>query len=315
LPRFDNASDLHHARAGNWSAYFAAVYGELPASSFPLCVADLKFFYSDVLSKHGLMFPADAENSCPQGQPEDRPWTWSHSKEPPWTLSLLVLPTLQRPNVPVPHDTWVEVAHRSRSYESGWERDGMWFYITKGSGVWFNTGRTIAFGDHSEGFKHFGVSAENDLAAAARAKGIDSVQFTNCDGIQDSCCSAIGAGPCCGGRHEFQATRLVGNYACGTKAPQEQEEEEAQDVFRSGWDASAKCTCDEKNWGTTADPGDPWAKYVNCESLASHNGQESQPARTATGSTATRRAQLSSRSAAKRYLVRLMAKERMESVE
>ena len=79
------------------------------------------------------------------------------------------------PRAPLPNHTWVEVTRRARSWESGYERHGMWFSVAGGTGVWFNTGRTIAFDHHHQGFKYFGAQWETDLAVNALAAGYDTV--------------------------------------------------------------------------------------------------------------------------------------------
>lgn len=69
----------------------------------------------------------------------------------------------------------------------------IWFYYAKGSGIWINIGRTIAFQEHSDAFNFFGINepkfsisggnlaAEIKLAEAIRTNGnYDSVQFTCC---------------------------------------------------------------------------------------------------------------------------------------
>ena len=50
-----------------------------------------------------------------------------------------------------------------RSYPAD-EKTGAWFYYAKGSGIWFNLGRTIAFETHAEGYKFFNGSTPSKVS-------------------------------------------------------------------------------------------------------------------------------------------------------
>ena len=64
-----------------------------------------------------------------------------------------------------------------------------WFYYAKGSGIWINLGKTIAFTDHHEAFEFFSIThdyswgerqAEDALGNILLEAEYDSIQFTCC---------------------------------------------------------------------------------------------------------------------------------------
>lgn len=250
LPRFSSRSELRsHPQ---WRRYFLAVYGELPrdAESFPLCVSDFSMLYTPILSMLNITLPPPANRLCEHdGRSAWRPW--SPSVLPPWTAYLL---HYKPPRAPLPSHTYVEVMHGARSWESGFERHGMWFTVQSGTGVWFNLGRTIAFDYHDEGFRYFNAQWETDMAQNAAAAGYDSIQFIRGDNMSHPCCQRIGLAAQCFGL-EFVATRLTGVYACG--APNG-----SSHAFRAGWNATRRCHCTEHTR----------EKFVNCVGTASHCG-------------------------------------------
>jgi hypothetical protein len=215
LPSFETASQLQAAT--KWAQYFQAVYGDIPTSGFPLCVADLMSLYKDKLQDLGLQLPSESKMECARDLASSEAHrTWHNNDEPPWLLRLVKYERSRGGKRPFTNDTWVEVVHRARSAASTWELNGMWFSVMSGTGVFFNTGRTISFRTHSEAIDHFGVGyyfygaeAENELAVKARAQGYDTVQFLDCDGIQSDCCTSLGLGP----SHAARATRHRGGEA------------------------------------------------------------------------------------------------------
>jgi hypothetical protein len=253
LPCFRSAAELR-ADVG-WCAYFERVYGE-PPTHFPLCISQLSRLYSSLAAQLNLTLPRSSYDVCARDGPAQAVRAWAASKEPSWMVYLLHY----RPErTPLPHDTWVEVTHRARSWKSGYERQGLWMGVAGGTGVWFHTGRTIAFREHHEAFQYFRAHWETDLAVNARRAGYDTVQFTRGDSMPHPCCRALGLPPNCFGL-ELMATRLVGNYACGGPG--------GDGAFRAGWTAQRRCRCTEDNVGIAND-GYP-AGYVNCMGTASH---------------------------------------------
>ena len=113
----------------------------------------------------------------------------------------------------------------------------------KGSGIWFNTGKTIAFAEHADAYKHFGVSQGGDmnvkLSKAAAAKGYDSIQFTaHKDHVNYPCDTAAGVPYM---NIEIVGVKLSGASACCTPT---KPSPFSVPAFRRGLKAEGECTCD-----------------------------------------------------------------------
>lgn len=93
------------------------------------------------------------------------------------------------PFTPFVDNEYVEVTHCSVGDEVvDNEKYGSWMYAAKGSGVWFDLGRTKAFNDHPEAVSFFlkwncgnkeCVDFFPAIVSAALSQGFDSIQFTN----------------------------------------------------------------------------------------------------------------------------------------
>merc|ERR1712139_390736 len=89
---------------------------------------------------------------------------------------------------------WVEVTHKRDPWAD--ESYGMWFLYARGSGIWLNLGKTIAFEGHYQAAAWLGMGdwppcdanvkkvpdclkhpGDLEMAKALRKKGYDSVQF------------------------------------------------------------------------------------------------------------------------------------------
>merc|ERR1712003_454796 len=120
----------------------------------------------------------------------------------------------------------------------------------KGSGIWFNTGSTLSFNEHSDAYAHFKVTSNEPLAKAAAAAGVDSVQFlAHIDPVEYKTCDQHAVAK--GWKYlniEILASRLVGTYAC--TAPNG-----APDSIKAGWEGSKDCQCDNSQ------------KVLNCNGL------------------------------------------------
>lgn len=268
LPKFETRVEL--LRNPVWSQYFIRVYKEVPSTHFPICVADLQGLDRNVLSALGFSL-SKSLRGCPSHPSgllfknhqiasqlsarmvyvADR--RWEPIGEPPWMVNLF-LPIIDSNGQKkrIPSSTWVEVRHRS-SFN---EKRGMWFAVMSGTGVWFNTGRTIVFRTHTEAFVHFGAEPGNEdqLSVRAGERGYNTIQFTECDGIQSQCCSSLSFPPRCFNL-EFVATRLDGRTACGG----------VEGLFRAGWNASSVCVCDENRWGSSLSEDEPRVRYTHCK--------------------------------------------------
>jgi hypothetical protein len=135
------------------------------------------------------------------------------------------------------------------------ETEAMWFSRSRGSGVYFNVGKTIAFNTHQDGFSQFlvdksgpcklpkpevnstdpmaqGAVFENAISMCLRSKGYDSFQFRP---YPYPVLNTFGQA----GWSEMASTRLAGRFACGV------EKGGVSAFFRSGWQASKQCDCDD----------------------------------------------------------------------
>ena len=138
---------------------------------------------------------------------------------------------------PSPNHTWVEVSHCGGSKH---ESRGAFHYVVRGSGLFVNTGATLAFRYHEDASIYFldedcggrsRDSAWDDLGqcddqisrfvVAARDAGWDSLQFTNhCDAPCNEC------------PHELVLTHSSGTEACPPNA-----------TYRMGPGGSEPCEC------------------------------------------------------------------------
>lgn len=237
-----------------WSQYFINVYGEIPIDDYPLCIADFQLLYRTLLRKLGYQLPMKY-HGCPESIRYETRRYWEENTEPPWTDTLLIplVHSLHVQKNSIPPFHWTEVRHRSKRSE----RVGMWFAVATGSGIWFNVGRTIVFRTHDEAFRYFNVNSgnENAIAYAAKARGYDTIQFTECDGVATSCCNKLRLPARCFNL-EFVATALSGLSACGGG------------MFRQGWNATRVCHCDETLWGSSAASDEPRVRYTHCKKKA-----------------------------------------------
>ena len=253
-PLFNNSSQL--AAHSAWAAYVARVYGSLPthAAAYPLCTGDLWLIYTRELDASGspLNVPEQAISRCPRddGSVEGQRYE-KHSKlyETP-SVSWIWHPS---PNGfdALASDTWVEVLHKGGIPD---EHAGAWFLTARGSGIWFNTGRTMAFDDHEDGWRHFGVDhlprddRNEAMSANASGAGLDSLQFVRhtCKMMYSDCLNTS-LPNLTFFNLEVVSTRLQGIHACASANG-------SSPLLRTGWPgakagggeaaAGAPCTCD-----------------------------------------------------------------------
>jgi hypothetical protein len=121
----------------------------------------------------------------------------------------------------------------------------MWFVYGRGSGIFFEVGKTKVFNDHPDAYAFFKVPATGDrnqqMCVNAVAAGYDSVQFVkHKDAINYPCAKSIGASWM---NIEIVAVKLVGTYACGQAVG-------TPASLRSGWRGTRPCKCDPSNPNT-----------------------------------------------------------------
>lgn len=240
-PKFESKAELE--ADVHWNAYISLIYGEVPASGYPICTYSFGFVYAPVFKNVGMS--KTPEGGCPGGDP-DAGWFYSTMVGHPYQASYASW--IFNPNLfkALPTNTFVEVTHGS--IPGGAEAVGSWFYYTPGSAVWFNTGNTAAFKDHPEAVDEFlgkdkcMDSGCNSLFEqtfkAANAAGYTSVQYY-AHGDQ-SCGRVVPHKE--GGTGRQGAVEIIdisadaaGSNACGVAKGSH---------LRAGWEAKHECDCD-----------------------------------------------------------------------
>ena len=277
----------HWLNQSIWRKYIRSVYADLPEDSATPSIEGLDLLYN----RHDVLRGVAVASGC--AQHSDQPsWRFNHHAPgtplrdaiphmtrhtriqphlspppPPPMLPMhtpLVAYLMQRmerdgPHPALPDQAWAEVTHCGGSEH---EVHGAFFYVMRGSGIFVNVGRTIAFLTHRDAAVHFlGSKLSNEargfprtgceggklvdrqrgiyqcdvelprLAAVARAAGFDSIQYTqHCDAF---CAN----GPSTGGGRQQCGHELVLLGASGT-APCPPGIE-----FRAGLGASRPCRC------------------------------------------------------------------------
>ena len=248
-----------------WSSYYRTLYGELPSDpeSFPLCTGDAWVLYDSILNQSNVTEIPDMKYECPapqnalEGQryatnnpfsPAGLTWSW-HPSAPNNTHA---------PWAPFPNNTWVEVMHRG--YLSD-EKTGAWFYYARGSGIWINLGKTIAFESHNQAYAYFNSSnvtypqctvglnvttLQECMCHLAAAQGYDTIQMTKA--APQMCPYGKNWTTSANMNYELVSTRLQGKFACAS-------EDGLSPLIRTGWKGNRACTCNNTNSHT---------KNLNC---------------------------------------------------
>merc|ERR1712039_196302 len=147
---------------------------------------------------------------------------------------------------PLADNTWVEIAHTA--YPT--ELKGFWVWRTRGTGVWYNIGRTKVFPTpadpsktHAEAIafltKNCSVTPsirwplqESDIfGSCAREKGFDSIQFEPQQGQKPLGTFGLP------GLTEIVLVNIDGHDSCGV-------DDASKTPLREGWMASKQCDCE-----------------------------------------------------------------------
>merc|ERR1719295_1153147 len=160
---------------------------------------------------------------------------------------------------------WIEVTHEVYPTELA----GCWVWRQRGSGIWYNMGRTLVFPTPSDplkihadaiSFLRDGCSVnisnewpqlESDvLGYCAREKGYDSVQFEPQQGQVPMGTFGLT------GLTEMVLVNIDGDKTCGV-------ENATATPLRSGWKASKRCVCENEaiapSCGLMAEPPFPYS--------------------------------------------------------
>merc|ERR1719440_2428437 len=192
------------------------------------------------MSKAGVKAPMSAK-TCPGSK--DKGEYFSHEiaypSSYPGAAYILQPPPYQASDFP--SHSWVEIMHGVGGGVGGDESVGAWFYWLKGSGIWFNLGKSITFADHPDSWNHFGSHAgagltdDEALSKAAVAAGYDSVVYLNHHDIGTCpvCCMQLGLGTFL---VEIIGVKLTGKYACAGPGG---------NGVAAGWQGSRTCNCND----------------------------------------------------------------------
>ena len=176
-----------------WDGYLERVYGgPLPASAYPLNLRIFRWFYHEELPLAGVAVAQINFHCTMQSSAFGHAWlgpaqcqssaagsatAWPESHRPLRRAGFFFNPlpwTARKSGGELLNQTWIEVM-RVGVYNATEERHGVWYWPARGSGVWWNTGRSIRTwqGDL------LGGEAEAERIAALRRRGVDSVQFVH----------------------------------------------------------------------------------------------------------------------------------------
>ena len=228
--------------------YLKSVYGSSPQS---LDINEFDIIYEDKLKQSGYL-NYNVTNDCPTKKGE---W-YRHMSgmwDPPNSIRIWNPP----PYKSIPSKTWVEVVHCGNGKNEDNSKTGNWMYVSKGSGIYFYTGKTIVFDTHLDAVKHFlktdkckGWTDKDEcfdqftqLFTTAKNQGYNSVQFLK-HGDQRCGLSTI----------EIVDVNGNTNYGCGDPSP---DSDSYKKRYRTGWNASKPCKCTVNE--------NPYSGCLNCK--------------------------------------------------
>jgi len=226
-PRFNSSKELESSA---WATYFKLVYGELP-SKYPLCIYDFWFLDTKAYTQANITGPAVK--------------TGSDLKEGDLYLSGANLGIYHGKWAPLPDNAWVEIAHVAFPTEV----KGYWVWRTRGTGVWYNIGKTKVFPQPADPMQTHRAAIEflkancsvaisplwplqeqEIFGLCAREKGYNSIQFEPQEGQVPL--GSFGFT----GLTEIVLVDIDGKYNCGVP-------DQTKTPLREGWAASRQCEC------------------------------------------------------------------------
>ena len=229
-PSYASSAELS---ASPWGAYFTKIYGAAPpdGADYPFCIGNLWVLYSDTIAKLGIKTPKSV-GTCPTngGKTEGQVYNVNNNFSP----QNMIWIWHPYPRVAFKDKTWVEVIHMGSKGGLSDEHVGSWFFYAKGSGMWFNIGKTITFIDHGDAYKHFGAHNNEDMCGKGAKAGFDSIQFTAHTDCEFNHCNKQKGTVYM--NYEIVSTKLVGIYSCASKSG-------TSPLIKSGWEGSKPCTC------------------------------------------------------------------------
>ena len=236
FPVFKNKSELENSE---WSKYFIHIYGEIPDSDYPIDLNTFWILYINILEKYNIVLTDKCikDKNCYSTCPKDNGDLYSNMSyidDMNNTIWIYHKPPFKA----LSDNSIVEIIHTSGGYpgQKIVESSGSWMYYAKGSGIYFDIGKTISFLDHSESVKHFldiNISCPlreecayyfKDVFTKAKNMGYDSIQYLR---HYDMRCGNTAI--------EIVDLHGIGAYPCGNKEKYN---------IKSGWKGKNVCICD-----------------------------------------------------------------------
>lgn len=236
FPIFSNKQELEKSI---WSKYFIHIYGEIPDSDYPIDLNTFWILYTNILEKYNILLSDQCikDKNCYRICPKDNGdlySTMSYNDDMNNTIWIYHKPPFKA----FSDNSIVEIMHTSGGYlgQKIVESSGSWMYYAKGSGIYFNIGKTISFVDHSESVKYFldiNISCPlreecayyfKDVFTKAKNMGYDSIQYLK---HYDMRCGNTAI--------EIVDLHGIGAYPCGNKDKYN---------IKSGWKGKNICICD-----------------------------------------------------------------------
>lgn len=256
-PRFENKEML---LASPWAEYLHEIYGGLPIQ-YPFCTFDLWYLNGYAFSYPSLNLNPDPSKAS-IGNKLNHTFHKGDYNDGDFYQTDFGMWIYHSDAAVVTSNTWIEIQHALFTTET----EAMWFTRSRGSGIWYNVGKTISFvsdDGHLAAYEYFekrgckyppppdlpvdlncsdpkqvemclelAAARENQLAVCAAAEGYESIQFASAPGPIINTFGHVGW-------LELLSTSLRGNYSCGTP------EGGTSAGFRYGWEASKPCDCIE----------------------------------------------------------------------
>jgi hypothetical protein len=236
FPVFSSKSELENSI---WSKYFLHIYGEIPDSDYPIDLNTFWILYTNILKKYNIILTDKCikDKNCYKICPKDNGDLYSNmsfTNDMNDTIWIYHKPPFKA----LSDNSIVEVMHTSGGYpgQKLIESIGSWMYYAKGSGIYFDIGKTISFVDHSESVEYFlGIDIScplreecipyfRDVFTKAKNMGYDSIQYLQ---HYDMRCDDTGI--------EIVDLQGIGSYPCGNKTEYN---------IKSGWQGKNICICD-----------------------------------------------------------------------
>ena len=218
---------------------FLHIYGEIPDSDYPIDLNTFWILYTNILEKYNIVLTDQCikDKNCYSICPKDNGDLYSNMSyidDMNNTIWIYHKPPFKA----LSDNSIVEIIHTSGGYpgQKILESTGSWMYYAKGSGIYFDIGKTISFLDHSESVKYFldiNISCPlreecayyfKDVFTKAKNMGYDSIQYLQ---HYDMRCGNTAI--------EIVDLHGVGAYPCGNKKEYN---------IKSGWKGKNVCICD-----------------------------------------------------------------------